>query len=334
MSIKDQIIEFAKSINIEYIGFGDIEFDKKFIERLRERRENGHLSGFEEENEGIRIDVKKILPEVKTIIAIAVPYRTIEPNKGKPYFSKSSFGVDYHRVVKKKLEILSDFIYNEFRANCECFCDIGPLSDREAAKKCGIGFYGKNTNIITKKYGSFVFLGEILTDLYIEKDKPIDYDCRECELCIKACPAGAIEKPYYINAKKCLSYITQKKDNLNDFEIETLGKRLYGCDTCQDVCPYNKNNEVSNLKEFYPESWNYNIDEEYILNVSNKEFKDTFGKTSSGWRGKGILKRNLIIAMGNSSNKAYIPLLQRLKDDKLNYYIEKSINKLKGDCNE
>lgn len=334
MVIKSEIIEFAKSIDIEYIGFGDIIFDEIFVKSLKERRESGHLSGFEEENENVRIDLNTLLPNVKTLIAIALPYKTIEMNKNKPYLSKSSFGIDYHYVLKKKLELLSQFIYNRFGGRCVYFCDIGPLADREIAKKCGLGFYGKNTNIITERYGSFVFLGEILTDIYIERNETLNNYCGECDLCIKACPVGAIEKPYYINAKKCLSYIGQKKEELSDTEIDNLGNRIYGCDTCQDVCPYNTKKVVSTVLEFYPEDWNYNINEEYILNMSNKDFKKTFFKTSSGWRGKGILKRNLIIAMGNSKNKGYIPMLQNIKDEKLIYYAKRSINKLECDKNE
>jgi epoxyqueuosine reductase len=334
MNIKSKIIEFGKSIGIDYIGFSDVEFNDEFYKSIRQRRENGHLSGFEESDENIRINTRTLLPEVNTLISIIVPYRTIEVNKDKPYFSKASLGLDYHKIVKEKLELLSSFLYNNFRAKCECYCDIGPLSDREIAKKCGLGFYGKNTNIITKKYGSFVFLGEILTDIYIDRDSELETNCGECELCIKACPVGAIEKPYYINAKKCLSYVGQKKDELSDDEINSLGNRIYGCDTCQDVCPYNSIKEISTIPEFYPEEWNYNLNEEYILNMSNKDFKEKFGKTSSGWRGNKILKRNLIIAMGNSKNKNYLQILKKQKDKGLEYYVNKAIMKVESECSE
>lgn len=328
MSIKSEIIQYANSVDIEYIGFGDIIFEERFIQSLKERREDGKLSGFEEENEYIRTDILSIHSGVKTLISIAIPYRTIEGSKEKPYLSKTSMGTDYHKVVKQKLELLSNFLMNKYNAKSENFCDIGPLCDREIAAKCGLGFYGKNTNIITEKYGSFVFLGEILTDIFIERDLRLNKQCGECELCLNACPMGAIEKPYYVNAKKCLSYISQKKEELSDFEIDKLGGSIYGCDICQDICPYNKESIPSSIKEFYPEKWNFSINEEYILNISNKEFKDTFGKTSSGWRGKRILQRNLIIAMGNSKNKDYIKLLKKIKNEKLMNYIVWAINKL------
>jgi epoxyqueuosine reductase len=328
--MKKEIIKFANSIEIEYIGFGDIQFNDEFILRLRERRENRHLSGFEEEDELKRIDLNSLLNNVKTIISVALPYKTLEPDCNKPYFSKSSLGIDYHKVFKKKLELLKDFLHNEYEANSIGFSDIGPLHDRELAYKSGVGFYGKNTNIITQKYGSFVFLGEILTDIFIDVDEPLESKCGECTLCINACPVGAIEKPYYINAQKCLSYLSQNKKNLDEAEIDKLGMRIYGCDTCQDVCPYNKDVINSDIKEFIPMEWNRDALKFDLLNMTNSRFKETYATTTSGWRGKNLLKRNLIIAMGNSNNIDYIEILKKIKDEKLKYYIENAIKKLEN----
>jgi epoxyqueuosine reductase len=328
--MKKEIIKFANSIEIEYIGFGSIQFNTEFISRLRERRENGHLSGFEEDDELKRIDLNSLLNNVKTIISIALPYKTSEPDYNKPYFSKSSLGLDYHKVFKIKLELLEDFLHNKYGANSIGFSDIGPLHDRELAQKSGVGFYGKNTNIITQRYGSFVFLGEILTDLSIEVDGALESKCGECTLCIDACPVSAIEKPYYINAQKCLSYISQNKRNLTEDEIDKLGMRIYGCDTCQDVCPYNKTAVNSTLSEFMPVKWSKDAIKYDLLNMTNSRFKDTFANLTSGWRGKSLLKRNLIIAMGNSGIMDYLEILKKIKDEKLEYYIENAIKKLEN----
>lgn len=330
--IKDNIIKYASSIGIDCIGFSDTYFDDIFLNRLKERREAGHLSGFEEGDENVRIDINSLLENAKTIISIAIPYKTIEVDKSKPYLSKSSLGIDYHRILRNKLDSISEFIKNSYGARSVYFTDTGCLHDREVAKKCGIGFYGKNTSIITKEYGSFVFLGEIVTDLFIDRDVEIESKCGDCTLCLDACPTKALEKPYYLNAKKCLSFVTQKKEILTDYEIKKMGLRLYGCDVCQDVCPYNKNVKTSSVKEFYPDTWNINIDPDKILKMTNNEFKKYFGLTSSGWIGKKRFQRNMIIALGNSNNKSYIPLLEsKLEDDYLKYYVEKSIKKLKGD---
>lgn len=331
MSIKQQIIEYVKSVNIDIIGFSDINFSSEFIKALAERKNNGHLSGFEECDENKRCDVFALLNNAKTLISIALPYRTCDADKTKPYFSKSTFGLDYHLIMKEKLKNISDFITLKYNSKCVYYSDTGPLSDREIASKCGIGFYGKNSSIITKTYGSFVFLGEIITDLYIERDKEIKPTCGSCTKCIDACPAGAIERPYYVNAKKCLSYLTQKKDNITFEETNKMGLRIYGCDTCQDVCPFNKSAAHSNLKCFIPDGWILNVDEKNILNMTNSNFKKTFGLTSSGWRGLKTLKRNLIIAMGNSMKVEYIPLLKEFVDDeKLGIFAKSAIEKIKS----
>lgn len=321
-----EIKEYARTIGIEEIGFCDTGFSEAFLERLKERRERGCLSGFEEQDENVRIQVDYILENASTIISIALPYRSSEPDSTRPYISKSGMGNDYHRVMKEKLNLLEEFIRQRYGGKSVTLCDTSPLHDREIAYKCGIGFYGKNNNIINPRYGSFVFLGELVTDIYIERSTILENSCEECALCLKACPAKALEKPYFLNAKKCLSYITQKKDQLTPVEMELLGCRVYGCDTCQDVCPYNKNACGHGIKEFrYPV-----YDPMDMLAQSNKEFKETFGRTSSGWRGKKILTRNLINAMGNSRRKDYIKILQELKHNNpdYKYYIDIAMDKL------
>lgn len=321
-----EIMEYAKTIGIEEIGFCDINFSEEFLERLKERREQGCLSGFEEQDEKARIRVDRLLENARTIISIALPYRTTEPDRTQPYISKSGVGNDYHRIMKEKLNILAEFIRGKYGGNSVALCDTSPLHDREIAYMCGVGFYGKNNNVINPRYGSFIFLGELVTDIYIERSSIIENSCGECTLCLKVCPAKALEKPYFLNAQKCLSYVTQKKEQLTPHEIELVGCRVYGCDTCQDVCPYNKKACGYGVKEFrYPV---YNPMD--ILTQSNKEFKDTFGMTSSGWRGKKVLTRNLINAMGNSGRKEYVKILQELKhkNPEFIYYIDIAMDKL------
>lgn len=321
-----EVKEYAKNIGIEEIGFCDIKFSEEFLQRLKERREQGYLSGFEEQDEKVRIRVDSLLENAKTIISIALPYRTSEPDRTRPYISKSGIGNDYHRVMKEKLNLLAEFIRLKYDGKSVALCDTSPLHDREIAYKCGIGFYGKNNNIINPRYGSFIFLGELVTDIYIERSTVLENNCGECTLCLKACPAKALEKPFFLNAKKCLSYLTQKKEQLTPQEMERLGCRVYGCDTCQDVCPYNKKADGYGIKEFQSPVY----DPMDMLVQSNKEFKNTFGRTSSGWRGKKVLTRNLINAMGNSGKKEYIKILRELehKNPEFKYYIDIAMDKL------
>lgn len=310
MNIKDAILIESKKIGIDIIGFTDCKPFYEAEQVLIQREKMNFLSGFEEKDIKKRIDPKEIMKDCKTIISAGVSYN-VPSNKvpikedyvHRGVVSRSSWGEDYHTVLGKKLEKLSSFIEQSLNGKTKFFVDTGPLIDREIARRAGIGYVGKNCSIINKEYGSYIFLGEILTNLYISPNKKeVEDSCGNCELCIKSCPAGALEKPYTLNAKKCISYLTQCKDLPNKY-YNKLGNSIYGCDVCQRVCPKNKTALKSNHAEFYPMEWNSYPDLIDILYMDNSKFKDTFKKTSGGWRGKKNLQRNAIIAIGNSKNK-------------------------------
>ena len=328
MKEKSSIIDYAKSIGIEYIGFTDTLFTKDFIERLKYKRENNLLSGFEEENENIRVNIENILNGAKSIISIGIPYKYKNQDYKNPYVSKYTMGKDYHLVLLDKLNLIKNYIENNFNEKCEVFCDTGVLCDKEIARKAGIGFQGKNTNIITERHGSYIFLGEVVTTLFLEPSLEKHSLCKSCNKCILACPAKAIDFTG-VNGKKCLSYISQKKDDLTEEEMDTLGLRIFGCDTCQDVCPYNEGVEKSKVEEFIPYGHLINIDFKEIFEMTNKEFKRKYGVHALAWRGKYIIQRNIIVAMGNSKNKDYIKFLEnKLWDPRLQKYVNRSMKKL------
>lgn len=330
MSIRESIVNYAKSINIDCIGFSNTSFNKSFIERLKLKRELEMLSGFEEENELKRVDIEALLKGSNTLISIALPYKYKDIDKSKPYISKYTLGEDYHKVLIEKLQMIEKFINSNYNSSCMLYCDVGVLSDKEIARKSGIGFQGKNTNIITKQYGSFIFLGEIITTLKIEPSEEIANECGDCRICVNACPAKALSDNG-IDGKRCLSYITQKKEELTRKEMDMLGTRVFGCDTCQDVCPYNKGKKISNVEEFKPVDFLLNINIEEILFMTNKEFKNKYGKYALAWRGKHIIQRNLIIAAGNSNNKFYVDILKKKKDDlRLKKYVDIALEKLES----
>ena len=185
------------------------------------------------------------------------------------------------------------------------FVDSNTLPERYIAYLSGIGFIGKNNMLITKKYGSFVFLGEIITDLDIDtKDiKQLDNTpCKECNRCYTACPTNSINDKKK-NCNICMSYITQKKE-INDKYLYLMKGRIFGCDTCQNSCPCNKDIAYSGINEFKPlDFMNDNICTESILSLTNPKFKETFKTTSCGWRGKNILIRNSLIKMYLIENK-------------------------------
>src|SRR5690554_1385642 len=218
MKIKEEIIQIAENMNIDCIGFTSAKDFKDIRPYLRDRAERGFLSGFEEKDIEKRLNPVKIFNKAQSIISIGISYNvkwdkpSLKNLHGE--ITKSAWGRDYHKVLHEKMVELMEVIQKEIiPMEYKAFVDTGPLVDRAIAHRAGIGRYGKNGFIINPKYGSWIFIGNILVDKYIEEDKPLEGEiCNSCELCIKACPTGAIEGPYLFNAQKCISYLTQKRN--------------------------------------------------------------------------------------------------------------------------
>lgn len=315
MNIKDYISEISKQLNIDIIGFTDSEPLLNLEDCLQSRIDNNIATEFEEKDLEKRINPKKTMPNCKSIIVIGisynVDYKPISDVEIKGSLSKSTWGLDYHKVLKKKMEELIDKIKVVKDFEYKYFVDTGPLIDRELANKAGIGYYGKNCNIINHRYGSFIFLGYILTDIdMILDNKLTSSECGDCNLCLLACPTGALEEPYKLNSKRCISYLTQTKDNIDILLREKMGIKIYGCDTCQMVCPKNKDIEHSTHQDFIPHKSKGRMEIKELLKMSNREFKDKYGHMSGSWRGKNVLKRNAIIALGNIKNKNHQGLIE------------------------
>lgn len=321
MDIKEYIVGKAKELNIDMVGFTNCEPFIHLKEYLNDRMENNITTEFEEKDINRRIDPCITMPECRSIIVIALSYN-VEYNEKPDYelkgsLSKSSWGIDYHKVLKLKLEALIDEIKKIEDFEYQYFVDTGPLVDRELAKRAGIGYYGKNCSIINEDYGSFIFIGYILTNLEIEVDnKEIENQCGDCNLCIRACPTNALDKPYRLNAKRCISYLTQTKDEVDEELKRKMGIKIYGCDTCQMVCPKNKNVKKSIHEEFMPKEIKGAIDIRELITMSNREFKDKYGAMAGSWRGKNILKRNAINALKNMRSRNNEHIIDELLKNK------------------
>ncbi len=287
--------EFCKSIGIDTVGVAGIGPYYDLEKIIKKRIDKDYITGMEEPVIEKRINPKVTMENVESIIVCAFPYYTEDNNKSN--ISKYCYGKDYHIVVKEKLEEIAKYISDKTEGfEYMVFADNGPLVDRYLASISGIGYYGINNNIITDKYGSYVFIGYILNNYKFEVDDKNEKKCINCGKCIDSCPGGAILGSFEFNPKKCLSYITQKKEELDEEEINILNKsnKVFGCDICQDICPHNKNISKTNIKEFY-ENLMYSLDEEEILNISNKEFKRRYKEKAFSWRGKKIIQRNMEI---------------------------------------
>ena len=336
MGVKEDIINYCFSIGIDSVGFIKCRrFDE--LKAFYEKRKNLHLENeFEESNIELRINSKEWFEEGKTIISIAFPYIFLDDDKKvksqmENGFSIYTHGLDYHYVVNKYLSRICEII-DLYGGKSKTFVDSNTLPERYLAYISGVGFIGKNNLIITKKYGSYVFLGEVITDLEIYDEDKRSFDeidlfkeCGNCNICYDKCPTKSINS-LNKNCNICLSYITQKKE-LQDWEIEKLDGRMFGCDTCQFSCPYNIKIESSRLEEFKPLNFFNEYDEDYIININNSQFKESFKKTSCGWRGKNILKRNALIKKYVSKNEKLNTIKYKKFDSPyLKEYIERIID--------
>lgn len=319
MNIKEEIINLAKEIGISKIGFTTAD-DFDYLEKsLRLAVDEGRNSGFEHKNIEERIKPKLSLASAKTIISIAVAYPhklKQQPQKtaykrGK--FTPNSWGLDYHYVLQDKLDRLAKGI-EELTADFEYkgMVDMGALVDTAVAQRAGIGFIGKNGLVISKEFGSYMFLGELITNLDIEPDQPVDYGCGDCNRCVTACPTSCLIGDGSMNAKRCLSFQTQDK-GVMDLEFRKKIKTvIYGCDICQICCPYNKGLDNPLATEIDPDLSHPELLP--FLELSNGQFKEKFGHVAGSWRGKNILQRNAIIALANANDRSAIPKMLEIID--------------------
>lgn len=319
MKIEDFIKSEAYSCGIDAVGIADIYDSEKIKKILKERKLKKRELEFEQCDIESRISPERLLEGYKSAVAIAISYNfkveTENVSGIRGVISKSSIGTDYHVVIREKAEELVERIKNRYPTECYIGVDTSPLLDREFALRGGIGYFGKNSSIISPEFGSAIFLGYILTELELKGEGELEESCGSCDICVRACPTGAIQGDYSIDPKKCVSYLTQTKTVI-PFEFrEKMGFKIYGCDVCQNVCPKNKGVKQGCAESFKPFRINSYVNIEHLLDITNREFKETYGKTSSGWRGKNVLKRNAIIAIGNSGDIRYTERLKELLKD-------------------
>lgn len=288
--MKEKIIQYAQKLNIEYVGVAPVREYDDLREKLERRRKKYTASQFEEKDTDIRCNPKLSYPWAKSIIVCLFPYYTGEDEGSN--ISKYARIPDYHKVAKNKLTLISEYIVKEIpNAKTLCFADTGVLHDRYLAYLAGLGFMGCNTMLINEKYGTYFFIGYIVTDLELEADKPQDKKCKLCGKCISACPGKALDGEF-LDCEKCVSYITQLKE-ITDTQAEILKKqdKVYGCDKCQEVCPHNENPVLTPIKEFYKKRV-VNLNRTELFNMSNREFKEKYNEFPFSWRGKAVILKN------------------------------------------
>jgi len=250
-----------------------------------------------------RTDPKLIMEDVKSVISLAYLYDTPvahTENKNIPKISRYAWGErDYHKIIKKKLKLLCceiESLYPEIKTRC--YVDDGPVMDKAWAARSGVGWMGKHTNIINPEIGSFIFLTEILINIELDYDRPIEDLCKSCMLCIDACPTGALYDEYKLDANLCISYQTIENRGEIPNEIDLNGW-IFGCDICQDICPYNGKQVFTDENNFFPKKETFNKTYDELLDMNEEEFNTIFEGTPvrrtkyNGW------KRNILKSKGN-----------------------------------
>jgi epoxyqueuosine reductase len=312
---KEELIAYSKEIGIDKIGFTTAAPFTELKNRLIRQQELGFQSGFEEPDIEKRVNPSLLLEEPRSIIAIALAYPSkmkirLVSKKGerRGIFSRASWGMDYHHILCDRLKKLEVFILEKVPdARVKSMVDTGELSDRAVAERAGIGWSGKNCAVITPEFGSYVYLGEMITSIPFEPDTPIEDQCGTCTKCLEACPTGALVHGGQINAQRCISFLTQTKSLIPDEFREKIGNRVYGCDSCQTACPANKGKDFHFHEEM---ETNPEIEKPLltpILKMSNREFKNKFGHLSGSWRGKKPIQRNAMIALAHFKDETAVP---------------------------
>jgi len=322
--LQTDLIEYAKSIGVDKIGFTTASPFNELKNRLKRQQELGYQSGFEESDIEKRTEPLRLLDSAQSIIAIALAYPSKMENaptgkKGerRGIFARASWGIDYHVAVRERLQLIEEWLEQRVPGvKIKSMVDTGELVDRAVAERAGIGWSGKNCSIITPEFGSYVYLGEMITNIPFEPDEPIENECGDCTLCLDVCPTGALVQPGQLNAQHCVAFLTQTKDFMPDEFRGEIGNRIYGCDTCQTVCPKNKRKFNWIHDEFKPDPELAKPLLKPLLNISNKEFKSKFGPMSGSWRGKKPIQRNAIIALAHFKEQDAVPdLVELMKKD-------------------
>jgi len=292
------IKEEAKRLGFLSCGISKAEFLEEEAPRL-ERWLQANMHGemqYMENHFDKRLDPRKLVDDAKSVISLLLNYYPSEKqDEGTYKISKYAFGQDYHHVIKSKLRQLQEFISEEIgEVQGRAFVDSAPVLDKAWAAKSGLGWMGKHSNLLTQQVGSFYFIAELIVDLELDYDHPVTDHCGSCTACIDACPTQAIVQPYVVDGSKCISYLTIELRN--EIPSSFQGKMddwIFGCDVCQDVCPWNKFSKSHQTPLFDPN--------QEILSMSKKEWEeiteDVFKKVFKGSAVKRTkfsgLKRNI-----------------------------------------
>ena len=288
--------------------------------------EMSYLQARDEAGQLKRASLQSVAPWARSVIVCAINYNTAQPystemvQTDRGWISRYAWTQeDYHDVVMRKLRSVERALQDD-TANAalitRCYVDTGPIVERVYARYAGVGWIGKNTCILNQKLGSWLFLGVILTSLELQPGMPAPDRCGTCTRCLEACPTNAFVAPYQLDASRCISYLTiEKRGPIPEDLREGMGRNVFGCDICQDVCPWNRKAPHTPDPEFQPRSGLVNVALDWLAEITPDEFRERLRGSPVRRAKRSGLRRNAIVAMGNSGNRKYLPLLERLTLD-------------------
>ncbi len=320
--MQSQIKQWGKDLGFQQIGIADIDlsrYEENFLAWLA-KQYHGEMN-YMESHGTKRYRPDELIPGTLRVITARMDYlppdtkiMEVLNNPNQAYVSRYALGRDYHKLIRKRLLILAKKISHEIgREDYRVFTDSAPVLEKPLAEKSGLGWIGKHTNLINREAGSWFFLGEIFTDIPLEIDTPVKNHCGTCHACIDVCPTKAIVGPYELDARRCISYLTIELRGSIPVEFRSmLGNRIYGCDDCQLVCPWNRFAKFTEEKEFHPR---HRLDSASLIELFNWTEIEFLKKTEgSAIRriGYECWLRNIAVALGNAPfNEAIIEALQK-----------------------
>jgi epoxyqueuosine reductase len=271
-----------------------------------------------------RQDLQKVVPGARSVVVCGLnydtdySYSTAQHDPARGWIARYAWGHDYHTVLQEKLKQLQQFVATLVpeESASKLYVDTGPVVERVYAKYAGLGWFGKNTCLLNKRLGSWILLGELILTIPLEYDSPALDHCGTCTRCIEACPTDALLEPYVLDAQRCISYLTiELKGSIAEELRHQIGQHVFGCDICQDVCPWNRQRHFTADPGLQPRPLQVHPPLEELARLSSTAFKQRFRHTAlERPKRRGVL-RNVCVAMGNSGHTAFIPLLETLLDD-------------------
>ena len=331
--IKAAVTLAAKDAGFELVGVAPVD-DAPELEYFPRWIAEGHagemkyLEARDEQGRLKRASLAHAAPWARSVVVCALNYNTAQPystqvtDAERGWISRYAWSQqDYHDSVMPRLRRVEAAVRNACESEdliTRCYVDTGPIVERVAAKYAGIGWIGKNTCIINQKVGSWIFLGVILTSLELAPDLPAPDRCGSCTRCIDACPTDAFIAPYQLDSNKCIAYLTIEKRGAlpeNDELRSGMGRHVFGCDICQDVCPWNRKAPATNAADLQPRDELVNPALEWLAEISEEDFRRTFRGSPVRRAKRSGIRRNAIIAIGNSGDRKFIPLLEKLASD-------------------